>query len=116
MAEQISRSHVENRNGEETREGGCFRFLTKGEEKKTEDDVVMADPNAAKECKGEKHTLMDELRHTHSHSTSVSFPSINDGSILVSCLLSEMHFVLSLATKKWKKGEERGKKRRRKRG
>lgn len=50
----------------ETQDHGCFDFLTNKGEKKTE-DVVMTDP------KEEKHTLMDELRRTHSQSSCVSF-------------------------------------------
>ncbi|XP_042015957.1 phosphoprotein ECPP44-like [Salvia splendens] len=49
----------------ETQDHGCFDFLTNKGEKKTK-DVVMTDP------KEEKHTLMDELRRTHSQSSCSS--------------------------------------------
>ncbi|KAI3447904.1 hypothetical protein Pfo_004569 [Paulownia fortunei] len=61
---------------EETKERGCFDFMTK-KEKKTE-DLVMTDLNAAKESKEEKHTLMGELQRTHSHSSSSSDEDVEE--------------------------------------
>lgn len=74
MAEQIPQGHAKNSDAvppEEAKEHGCFDFLTKKEGRS--EDVVMTDLNAAKDSKEEKHTLLEELQRTLSHSSSVSF-------------------------------------------
>lgn len=76
MAEQIPQGNAKNSDAEETKERGCFDFLTKKEGRIEDVVMTLTDLNAAKDSKEEKHTLLDELQRTHSHSSSVSFTKI----------------------------------------
>lgn len=74
MAEQYPQAHANNTSAvppAEAKDRGCFDFMRK--EDKAQEDLVMTDMNAANQSTDkEKHTLMDQLQCTHTHSSSVS--------------------------------------------
>ncbi|XP_022897382.1 phosphoprotein ECPP44-like [Olea europaea var. sylvestris] len=82
MAEQYPQGHVNNTSSVEAEEHGCFNFMREDrmEEEKTQDDIVMTDFDTGKGSKGrQKHTLMDELQRSHSHSSSSSEEDVEEG-------------------------------------
>ncbi|KAK4401342.1 hypothetical protein Sango_0874900 [Sesamum angolense] len=82
MAEQYPQAHANNTSTvppAEAKDRGCFDFMRKKEDK-AQEDLVMTDMNAAKQSTDEeKHTLMDELQRTHTHSSSSSEEEVEEG-------------------------------------
>ncbi|KAL0422960.1 UNVERIFIED_CONTAM: hypothetical protein Slati_3318900 [Sesamum latifolium] len=82
MAEQYPQAHANNTSAmppAEAKDRGCFDFMRKKEDK-AQEDLVMTDMSAAKQSTDEeKHTLMDELQRTHTHSSSSSEEEVEEG-------------------------------------
>ncbi|KAG8368030.1 hypothetical protein BUALT_Bualt15G0002800 [Buddleja alternifolia] len=83
MAEQYPQGHANNTSvvpPAETTDRGCFDFNMKKKEEKPQEDLVMTDMNSGKRTTEEdKHTLMDELQRTNTHSSSSSEEEVEEG-------------------------------------
>ncbi|KAL2459927.1 Dehydrin COR47 [Abeliophyllum distichum] len=82
MAEQYPQGHANNTctmPPPESKERGCFDFMRK-DRKEKEKNTTQDDIDTAKGSKeSQKHTLIDEPQHSHSHSSSSSEEEVDEG-------------------------------------